>query len=238
MEGKQNICETLRFNNPYEVYIGLQYNAEVKQWLDFVSSSYISPGAKVLLLYPCSTTKPYNKARSYKVLYATLEKLGQLKSQVHVVTISEPFGVVPSEYVGKKTEAHDWENRWYDCPGLFEWWCRKNGQPYERKYLDKSIAILAKYVGKFLERNSSMYSRIIAFIRTYSSHLKERYDHTHKRIIKMAAKIANVEVEILPPKSVVAEIVTKYGRLAWDLYGVAHPHAQQFLLEYLREVLK
>lgn len=53
-----------------------------------------------------------------------------------------------------------------------------------------------------------------------------------------AAKIAKVQVDLLPPKSVVAEIVSKKGRFAWDMYGVSHPMAQDYLLKYLEKVLE
>jgi hypothetical protein len=79
---------------------------------------------------------------------------------------------------------------------------------------------------------------MVAFVRTFSSNLEIKEDHTHKRIVELAAKIADVVVDILPPKEIVAEIVSKRGRLAWDMYGVSHPIAQDYLLRYLRKVLE
>jgi archaeosine synthase len=155
------------------------------------------------------------------------------------MTISEPFGLVPEEFYEKKSEWHNWENDWYDCPGLFEWWCNKYDQPYSKEYVDKTIECLAKYVSRFLLKVESKkcYSRMIAFVRTYTSQLEIRKDHTHRRIIEKAAQIAHVNVEILPDKDLVLEIVENSGRMAWDMYGVAHPMAQEYLLKYLKGVL-
>jgi len=233
------IKRTLCFYNPKEVYMALTSNIEVKRWLEFISNHYVPPKVKICLIYPCSAIKPYYESRSYKRLYNTLSKLGDARKQIHVLTISEPFGLVPEEFYRKNTEWHDWENSWYDCPGLFEWWCRRHKQPYSKDYLEKCIKILATYISKFLIRAKARksYSKIIAFIRTFSSQLKVKEDHTHRRIVELASKIAKVQVDLLPPKQLVKEIVLKRGRLAWDLYGVSHPMAQEYLLRYLLKVL-
>jgi len=235
-----NIVSSLRFSNPKEVYMALTRNKEVKRWLFFITNYYVPPSAKIFLIYPCSATKPYHKSRSYKILFNTLEKLGEKRKYVHVLTISEPFGIVPEEFYGKKTKWHDWKNRWYDCPGLFEWWCRRHSQPYSKEYLEKSINLLACYVARFFERlkKEINHPKIIAFVKTYSSYLKIRDDHTHRRIIEKASQIANLNVEILPSKELVSKIVLAHGRLAWDMYGVAHPLAQEYLINYLRKTLK
>ena len=234
------ISYELCFYNPYEVYLALTRDSKVRKWLEFIANHYIPPRAKVLLIYPCSTVKPYYVSRLYKTLFKTLSRLGEKRREIHLVTISEPFGLVPEEFYGVRTPWFDWSESWYDCPGLFKWWCRKYGQPYSREFLEKSIQILAGYVAKFLTRAVALgsYSKVVAFVRTFSSKLEVREDHTHRRMVELAASMAKVEVDLLPPKEVVAEIVSKRGRLAWDLYGVSHPMAQSYLLNYLRKVLE
>jgi len=234
------IKHSLCFYNPQEVYTALTSNTEVRRWLEFLSNHYIPPKAKVLLIYPCSAEKPYHKSRSYKRLFNTLSRLGEKRKKVHVVTISEPFCLIPEEFYGKKNTWHDWENSWYDCPGLFEWWCRRHGQPYSKDYLEKCIQILASYVAKFFMKAKARkcYSRIIAFVRTFSSGLEVKDDHTHRRIIELAAKIAKVDVDLIPPRHVVAKIVLEKGKFAWDTQGVAHPMAQSYLFKYLKNVLR
>jgi hypothetical protein len=56
-------------------------------------------------------------------------------------------------------------------------------------------------------------------------------------MIEKAAKIAKLNVKILPDKRLISRIVSLHGRLAWDMYGVAHPLAQKYLLKYLKSVL-
>jgi len=230
----------LCFYSPEEVHRALTNCRPITRWLDFISNHYLPPSDKeILLIFPCSTEKPYHKSRSYRRLLKTLEALGDQREAVHLVTISEPFGLVPEELFGKRTKWHDWRNDWYDCPGLFEWWCNRYSQPYSREHLDKSVEELATYVASFLAKAKKRrsYSRIIAFVRTYSSHLKRKHDHTHRRIIERAAAIARVNVELLPDQRVISNIIRKSGHFAWDMYGVSHPIAQRFLLGRLRGIL-
>lgn len=237
-EAPTKIKDSLCFRNPKEVYTALTENKEVKCWLNFISNHYIPNSAKVLLFYPCSAKKPYNVSRSYRKLYETLAKLGNLRNEIHVVTVSEPFGLVPEEFYGKKSRWHNWEESWYDCPGLFEWWCRKNSQPYSKEIADKCIDILASHVASFLKKAEHQYSTIIAFVRSYTSRLKITDSLTHRRIIEKASKISSVPVKILPSRGIITKIVREKGFFAWDRYGVAHPLAQQYLLDYLRELLR
>lgn len=219
-----NLC----LYNPREVYEALKSNWKVISWLDNIAHKYTPPvGKQVLLIYPCSALKPYHMSRSYRALYRTLNSLGnRMRSLIHVVTISEPFGIVPEEYYNKWTE-------WYDCPGLFEWWCRRFGQPYDREYVNECIKILAQYVSQFLKRTADSYKIRIAFIRTYSSRLKVNSNHTHRRIIELASKKSGIDIRLLPPKEIIRYIVETRGSRAWDYYGVAHPIAQEYLRNYI-----
>jgi archaeosine synthase len=233
------IQRSLCLYSPEEVYNALTRNPTVVGWLKFVAEKYWPPkGKKLLLLYPCSAVKPYHKSRSYLALFKTLSKLGPAAEKVHVVTVSEPFGLVPQEfYVGK--ESSEWVEKWYDCPGLFEWWCRKHSTPYSTEYLEASLDILSSYVAQFLNRVQAnrTYTQIIGFIRTYTSLLEVRKDHTHRRILENASRLSGVKIRILPSRHDVARLVRKHGKLAWDMYGVAHPMAQSCLLSYLTEAL-
>lgn len=222
----------LELLNPDEVYKALISNTKIIKWLTFISNHYRLPHKKILLIYPCTATKPYSKSRSYRVLSKTLSALNEKREHIHLMTISEPFGLIPEEF-------HDEENLDYDCPGLFEWWCNRNGQTFSKEKLDSCIEILAKYTAKFFEKahREGCYSKIVAFVRTYTSQLEIKDDHTHRRIIEKAAEIAGVKVDILPSKRLVSKIVKERGRFAWDMYGVAHPIAQKYLLNYLKRFL-
>ena len=182
--------EKIKLLNPDDVRKALKKNSKIIKWLKFISNHYNPPHKRVLLIYPCTATKPYEKSRSYKALFRTLSFLNEKRNDIHLMTISEPFGLIPEEFYEK-----GWD---YDCPGLFEWWCNKNGKPFSKEALNESIDILSQYVARFLEKahKRRCYSKIIAFVRTYSSQLKRKDDHTHRRIIEKASQISGVKVDM------------------------------------------
>jgi len=231
-----NLC----LYTPFHVKQALKLNKNIKKWLNFISNHYIPNHQKIMLIYPCSTFKPYSKSRSYKALYKTLDRLNCDKNKIEVITISEPFGLVPEKFINVKTKWHDWKNDWYDCPGLFEWWCKKQGLDYNNNDLDESIEILAEYVSKFFIKvdKHGLYSKKIAFVRTYTSTFKRKRDHTHRRIIERAKELSGTNIEILPDLNTVKKIVEERGRFAWDMYGVSHPLAQEMIYKKLESYLE
>ena len=172
-------------------------------------------------------------------LYRTLSKLGDDRRRIHLATISEPFGLVPEEFYDKKTWWHDWKNEWYDCPGLFEWWCKKYERPYSEEEASQCIRILARNIALFLKKVKSKrrYKKIIAFVRTYSSNLKRTRDQTHRRMIEKAVEMSGMKVQIMPPRALISRIVKRKRGFAWDMYGVSHPEAQEYLFKELRALL-
>jgi archaeosine synthase len=234
------IGSDLCFYSTREILECLRENKQVRSWLKFVSNHYVPQRHDVLLIYPCSADKPYSRSRSYVQLNKTLSRLGDDRQRVHVATISEPFGLVPEEFYNKKTRWHDWKNGWYDCPGLFEWWCRKYGRNYSADEADKCIEILAGKIALFLRKvkKKRRYRAIIAFVRNYSSHLKRTRDQTHRRMIERAAKMSNVNVRLMPSRELVSSLVRRNGKFAWDMYGVSHPYSQAYLLKRLRAILR
>jgi archaeosine synthase len=146
---------------------------------------------------------------------------------------------VPEEFYGTRTRWHDWKNDWYDCPGLFEWWCKKYERPYSEQEANQCIEILAHNVALFLRKvkTKKRYKKIVAFVRTYSSNLKKTHDQTHRRIIERAAEISNVKLQLLPSRALISRIIRKNKSYAWDMYGVSHPQAQEYLFRKLRALL-
>lgn len=210
------IKKSLCFYNPRDVYQGLKKNNDIRNWQRFMNQKFNPKKKKILLIYPCSTVKPYDKSRSYQQLYKHLDRLNGKRDKIQIMTISEPFGLVPEEYYSKF--------KWYDCPGLFEWWCHRYDQEYDKEYLEKSLQILADKIGRFLKKamRKKKYKKIIAFVRTYSSNLETKQDHTHRRMLELAAEKYNLKIEILPTKNQVRNLVNTQGAFAWDMYGVAH----------------
>ena len=88
---------------------------EMVRFRERVIDRYRPPPSKsVLLLVPCSRTKPYRRSRSHRRFLGALEGLRALE-RVHVVSVSSPIGLVPQEledvYPAKQ----------YDIPVTGDW---------------------------------------------------------------------------------------------------------------------
>jgi archaeosine synthase len=211
-----NINPDLCLYNPSQVVHSLKNNFTIKNWLKFISNHYLPKKKDVLLIYPCSTTKPYSESRSYKKLFKTLNELKDNRASVHLMTISEPFGLIPEEYYGVNSDWHDWQNDWYDCPGLFEWWCKKHSFEYNKSEADEALSILSDYIADLFIKvdKNNCYKKKIGLVRTYSSSFERKHDHTHRRMLEQAVKKSGTDLEILPTKKMVSKIVTERGSFA------------------------
>lgn len=72
------------------------------------------PSKSVLLIVPCSKTKPYRRSRSHRRFAQALDGLEGL-ARVHVVSLSSPIGVVPRELEDVPPARH------YDIPVTGDW---------------------------------------------------------------------------------------------------------------------
>jgi archaeosine synthase len=72
------------------------------------------PSKTVLLLVPCSKTKPYRVSPSHRRFAHALDGLGHLE-RVHLVSVSSPMGLVPRELEDLPPARH------YDVPVTGEW---------------------------------------------------------------------------------------------------------------------
>ena len=72
------------------------------------------PSKSVLLLVPCSKTKPYRRSRSHRRFFGALEGLRPLE-RVHFASVSSPIGVVPRELEDVPPA------RQYDIPVTGDW---------------------------------------------------------------------------------------------------------------------
>jgi archaeosine synthase alpha-subunit len=76
---------------------------------------YRPPAAKtILLLVPCSKTKPYRNSPSHRRIWAALDGLPHLE-RVHLVSVSSPIGLVPRELEDVPPA------RQYDIPVTGDW---------------------------------------------------------------------------------------------------------------------
>ena len=91
---------------------------------------YRPPAAKtVLLLVPCSRTKPYRASRSHRRFRTAFEELRHVE-RLHVVSVSSPIGLVPQELEDVPPARH------YDIPVTGEW------QESERRYVLEALGHL------------------------------------------------------------------------------------------------
>jgi archaeosine synthase len=88
---------------------------EMERFRDRLRTRYAPPPSKsVLLLVPCSRTKPYRLSRSHRRFSRALDGLAPLE-RVHVVSVSSPIGPVPRELEDVPPARH------YDIPVTGEW---------------------------------------------------------------------------------------------------------------------
>ncbi|NNN17923.1 MAG: DUF5591 domain-containing protein [Thermoplasmata archaeon] len=88
---------------------------EMRRFRARLLERYRPPASKeVLLLVPCSRTKPYRNSRSHRRFWGALEGLRSL-DRVHVVSLSSPVGLVPREL------EDVYPARQYDIPVTGEW---------------------------------------------------------------------------------------------------------------------
>ena len=72
------------------------------------------PSKTVLLLVPCSKTKPYRHSRSHRRFAGAWEEL-RASERIHVVSVSSPIGLVPRELEDLPPARH------YDIPVTGDW---------------------------------------------------------------------------------------------------------------------
>lgn len=72
------------------------------------------PSKRVLLVVPCSKTKPYRNSRSHRRFANALRELPHLE-QLHVVSVTSPIGLVPRELEDFPPARH------YDIPVTGSW---------------------------------------------------------------------------------------------------------------------
>ena len=88
---------------------------EVARFLSRVFERYRPPPSKrVLLLVPCSRTKPYRNSRSHR-RFARAWEMWPHAPLLHVVSVSSPLGLVPRELEDVYPARH------YDIPVTGEW---------------------------------------------------------------------------------------------------------------------
>ncbi len=92
-----------------------QRRPEVTRFLARLLERYQPPPSKeVLLVLPCSKTKPYRASPSHRRYLGALEGVPHLE-RLHVVSVTSPLGIVPRELEDVYPARH------YDIPVTGEW---------------------------------------------------------------------------------------------------------------------
>lgn len=88
---------------------------EVMRFRRRLARRYRKPtSARVLVLLPCSATKPYSRSKTHRILATALERVRNLGA-VHEVVLTSPLGIVPRELENVYPAAQ------YDLPVTGHW---------------------------------------------------------------------------------------------------------------------
>lgn len=230
--------DKLELLNPIETLDVLRDpGSEVRQWLSFIRDQYTPPEhVDVLLLYPCAAEKPMPDSKTYRALASTLTQFSpEEQRRIHVVTVSEPMGLIPFEY----QDASD--PKWlYDNPGLFEWWVKNNDERWDTQAQQQCLRILSEHIAGFVERavSNDWYSAEIACVRHMTAQLNESSDQTHRQMLERCESMTGHEFSWLPTEDVVDALVTGTGQMAWQMMGVSHDAIQTELASALETALQ
>lgn len=211
--------------------------SDVRNWLSFIEQQYEPPDhVDVLLLYPCAAEKPMPNSKTYSALSKTMAQYSDAaQRRVHVVTVSEPMGLIPYEY----QDADD--PQWlYDNPGLFEWWVKNNDHEWNTQAQQQCLRILGEHIAGFLERalENDWYDTHIACVRHMTAEANESSDQTHRQMLETAEAITDIDLTWLPTEDIVTSITEERGSMAWQMTGVAHEVVQAELAEHLDQALQ
>jgi archaeosine synthase len=209
-------------------------SSEVSQWLKYIKSQYKPPEhVDILLLAPCASEKPMPESRTYEAIAETLDRYPeQQKNRIHLVTVSEPMGLIPYEF-------QDCDTWLYDCPALFKWWCKENDKEWNDNAQDTALRILGEHIAGFLDRSQreSWYDQHIACVRHLTSHGNTSQDQTHRRMLERAQAISGASLDWYPTEETIKTLTENVGKMAWQMMGISHPHPQAELASVLDNAL-
>lgn len=87
---------------------------DIVRYVNRVKERYHPPPLKIALLVPCSNRKPYFLSKSHRLFRdAMMQSVN--RSQVHLITVTSPLGIVPEELETVFPAAH------YDIPVTGQW---------------------------------------------------------------------------------------------------------------------
>lgn len=226
--------DSIELHTPLETLEVLRdKTSDIRTWLSYIKHHYTPPDqTDVLLLYPCASQKPMAESNSYQALSRTLSAFSHDdQRRIHVVTVSEPMGLIPFE-------LQDGETWLYDTPGLFRWWCQENGTEWNEQAQQQCLRILGEHIAGFLDRaaENDWYDAHLTCVRHMTVNGNTSIDQTHRQMLETAEAITGVELTWLPTEETLTAL-TGTDEHAWQMQGVAYEPVQTELAAYLTDAL-
>ncbi len=201
----------------------------------WVAENYIPPeGADCALFLPCSAQKPYSASRTHRAVAREIERLPQKRArQVHILTLSEPLGIVPHEMENLyPADSYDLTLSSWLTPSDFS-----NRALLSRRE-DKSrparvrvpltsedraaMNLIAERVGRFLVKTNAHYQTRIGYVRG-----------TQKWLLKRGARLAGVGLQFPLDDPEFGPTRVSMGVANWALNGLRAPESLKQLVKVI-----
>ena len=227
--------------------VDLLDHKDVINFREFVKDNY-EPNyrSRIALLLPCAKGKPFSSSRTHKrvnkALNGILNGNSNLKNveKVEEFIISEPLGVIPRKFeMIYPAASYDmtldaWvpldtinQNQELNDSSKFFSSIQKNKEVSHKINKQKKIVInkISEEIYTFLEDYSHHFDYIVAYVRS-----------THRDMVKIAAKKANVDVIFVPDEKDMNTLKGYYGPVSWSLRGMRNTETLNILLEKLNRL--
>jgi Queuine tRNA-ribosyltransferases, contain PUA domain len=138
----EKTAPTFRRDTIYATTAESQNRAEIRRFAQRIMDTYEPPKKEILLIFPCSSKKPYSISMSHQKFIQSIERN---RKYVNELIITSPMGIIPRELELTYPAAH------YDTTVTGHW------DLEERAWVG---GLLEKY----LEKNKAQYKHIVAHV--------------------------------------------------------------------------
>ena len=234
-------------NNLLTGDLDLLVHPSVKQFRDYVSNNYEpSRNSNIALLLPCAKGKPFSSSRTHKRVHNALNGILNGNSPIKNIDkieefiISEPLGIIPRKFeMIYPAASYDmtldaWvpldtinQNQELNDPSKFFSSIQRNKEISHTKNEQKKTVIteISKEIYTFFENYSQYFDYIVAYVRS-----------THRDMVEIAAKGANVDVIFVPDERDMNELKETYGPVSWSLRGMRNTRTLEILINRLEKL--
>jgi len=138
----EQVAPTFRRETIYATTAESQNRAEIRRFAERIEKYYEPPKKEILVIFPCSSKKPYSISASHQKFIQAIERN---RKYVNELIITSPMGIVPRELELTYPAAH------YDTTVTGHW------DLEERAWVGDLLE-------KYLEKNKAQYKHIIAHV--------------------------------------------------------------------------